>query len=176
MLRVGAVGAVDGDPQAGEVGAEALDDVLEVAVGRDADPVDRRRRLAPERRAAPRSPPPTSSVSLLPVAVEELDAVVLGRVVRGRDDDAEVEREQRHRRGRQDAGEHGVAARGDDAARERLLELRAGAARVAADEDAAAAGPERRRLAEPLDELGGQVLADDAPDAVRAEVPAQEPG
>ena len=38
---VGAVGAVDGDPQAGEVGAEALDDVLEVAVGGDLDAVDR---------------------------------------------------------------------------------------------------------------------------------------
>ena len=43
-LRVRAVRAVDGDLQAGEVGAEALEDVLEVAVGRDADAVDRRRR------------------------------------------------------------------------------------------------------------------------------------
>ena len=53
---------------------------------------------------------------LVPGAVEELDAVVLGRVVRGGDDDAEVEREQRDRRRRQHAGEHGVAARLDDAA------------------------------------------------------------
>ena len=39
-----------------------------------------------------------ASVSLRPSAVEELDAVVLGRVVRGGDDGAEVEREQRHGR------------------------------------------------------------------------------
>ena len=36
------------------------------------------------------------------------------------------------------------------------------------------AAPERRGLAELLDELDGQVLADDAPDAVGAEVPPQE--
>jgi hypothetical protein len=35
-----------------------------------------------------------------PVAVEDLDPVVLGRVVRSRDDDPEVEREQRNCRGR----------------------------------------------------------------------------
>ena len=108
---------------------------------------------------------------LAAVLVEELDAVVLRRVVRCRDDDAEVEREQRHRRRRQHPGEHGVAARGDDAARERLLELGTRAAGVTADEDATAAGPERRGLAEPLDELDGQILADDAPDAVGPEVP-----
>ena len=69
--------------------------------------------------------------------------------------------------------EHRVPARGDDAARERLLELGAGAARVAADEDAAAARPARHGAAELLDELGRQRLADDAADAVRAEVPPQ---
>ena len=111
---------------------------------------------------------------LVPVAVEELDAVVLRRVVRGGDHDAEVEREQRDRRGRQHSGQDGVSARRDDAASERLLELRPRAARVAADEDAAAAGPERRSLAELLDELDGQVLAEDPPDAVGAEEPAQE--
>ena len=108
---------------------------------------------------------------LVPVAVEELDAVVLRRVVRGGDHDAQVEREQGDRRRRQDSGENGVAACGNDTARERLLELRPGAARVAADEDAAAAGPERRSLAELLDELGGQVLAEDPPDSVGAEEP-----
>ena len=109
---------------------------------------------------------------LAAVLVEELDAVVLRRVVRCRDDDAEVEREQRHRWRRQYPGEHGVAARGDDAARERLLELGAGAARVAADEDATAA---LTRAVEALPSRStrsdGQILADDAPDAVGAEIP-----
>ena len=112
-----------------------------------------------------------ASVSLWPSRVEELDAVVLGRVVRGRDDDAEVEREQRDGRRRQDAAEDAVAAGRDDAARERLLELDARGARVAADEDLRRARPERRRAAEPLDELGRQELAHDAADAIGAEVP-----
>jgi hypothetical protein len=47
--RVGAVGAVDPESQPTEVGAEPLEDVLQVAVGRDADLVDlaaaRRRRV-----------------------------------------------------------------------------------------------------------------------------------
>ena len=50
-----------------------------------------------------------------------------------------------------------VPAGRSDPARERLLELEAGGSRVAADEDAAAAGPQRDGLAEPLDELRGQV-------------------
>ena len=104
-------------------------------------------------------------------AVEELDAVVLGRVVRGRDDDAEVEREQRDGGRRQHAAEDAVAAGRDDAARERLLELDARGARVAADEDLRRARPERRRAAEPLDELGRQELAHDAADTIGAEVP-----
>ena len=86
------------------------------------------------------------------------------------DDGAEVEREQRDGRRRKHAREHRGAAGGRDAARERLLELDAGGARVAPDEDAAAAGPERDGLAELLDELGRQALADDAADTVGAEV------
>ena len=105
--------------------------------------------------------------------VEELDAVVLGRVVRRRDDDAEVEREQRDRGRRQHAAEDAVAAGGDDAARERLLELDAGRARVAADEHLRGAGPERRRAAEPLDELRREELAHDPANTVGAEVPAR---
>ena len=167
---IGAVGAVDRDPEAGEVGAEALEHVVEVAVGVDADAVDRP--AAAFGRVEQRLDLLLGRVGeLAAVLVEELDAVVLRRVVRSRDDDAEVEREQRHGGRREHAGEHGVPAGGDDAARERLLELGAGAAGVTADEDAAAAGPERRRLAEPLDEVDGQILADDATDAVGAEVP-----
>ena len=121
---VGAVRAVDRDPKAGEVGAEALEHVLEVAVRSDLDAVD----LA----AAGRRPVEQRLDLLLggvgqlaAVAVEELDAVVLGRVVRGGDDRAEIEAEQRDRRSRQHAGEDGAPAGGGDAARERLLELRA---------------------------------------------------
>ena len=48
--------------------------------------------------------------------------------------------------------------------------VRARPARVTADEDAAAARPERRCLAQALDEVDGQILADDAADAVGPEV------
>ena len=54
---VRAVRAVDGDAQAGEVGAEALEHVLEVAVDRDLDAVDLAAAGRRARRAAPRSPP-----------------------------------------------------------------------------------------------------------------------
>ena len=95
------------------------------------------------------------------VAVEELDAVVLRRVVRGGDDGAEIEREQRDRRRRQHAAEHGRAAGRGDAARERILELRSRRARVTTHEDVARAGPDRRGPTEPFDQLGRQALADD---------------
>ena len=113
-----------------------------------------------------------SSVSLRPRAVEELHAVVLGRVVRGGDDDAEVERGERDRRRRQHAAEHRGPAGRDDAARERRLELDPGAARVAPDEDAPGAAPKRRRAPEPLDEVGRDELADDPAHAVGPEVAA----
>ena len=143
--------------------------MLEVAVGRDVDAIDL---------AAARSGRVEQRLDLLlrgvgelaSAPVEELDAVVLRRVVRRRDDDAEIEPEQRDRGSRHDAGEHRGAAGRDDAARERLLELLARAARVAADEDAPAARPERGRLAELLDELDRDELAHDAPDPVGAEI------
>ncbi len=113
-----------------------------------------------------------ASESLWPCPVEELDAVVLGRVVGRRDDDPEVEREQRDRRRRQHAAEHGVPAGGDDAASERLLELGAGPTRVAADEDATAARTSGvTALPELLDQLRRERLADDAANAVGSEVP-----
>src|SRR5215210_3119600 len=59
-----------------------------------------------------------------------------------------------------------------DAPRERVLQRHARRARVAPDEDAAlAAGPKRRRVPEPFDELLGQELADDPANAVGSEVP-----
>ena len=55
-------------------------------------------------------------------------------------------------------------------AHDRLLERRPGAARVTADEDAATTGPGRRGAAEPLDEIERERLADDAANAIGAEV------
>jgi hypothetical protein len=173
---VRAVRAVDHQPEAREVGAEALEDVVEVAVGRNADVVD------PAGRALGRLVEEgldllfRSVRELLAVAVEELDAVVLGRVVRGRDDGAEIEREQGHRGSREHAREHSIAARRDDAADERLLELHARGARVTPDEDAPASRPERRGTAEPLHELRGEVLSDHAPDTVGSEIPPSHGG
>src|SRR3990172_7681003 len=109
---------------------------------------------------------------LLSLSIEELDPVVLGRVVRRGDDRTEVLREQRDGGGRQDSGKDGDPTRRDDALRERRFEQRTGVASVTPDEDAATARPERGRLAKPLDEIGGEVLADDAPHPVRAEATA----
>ena len=167
---VRAVRAVDGDPQPGQIGAEALDDVLEVRVGRDLDVLDLPL-VDPGRRGEQLLDLLLGHVrELVPLRVEELDAVVLRRVVRRGDDDAEIEREQRDRGSRQHAAEDAVAAGGDHAARERLLELDAGGARVAADEHLRRAGPERRGAAEALDELGRDELAHDAAHPIGAEV------
>src|SRR5581483_6178738 len=167
--RVGAVRAVDGDAHAAQVRTEALEDVREVAVGGDADAIDltaAARRLVEQ----PLDLLLRGVTELAPHAVEELDAVVLRRVVGGGDDDAEVEAEQRDGRRREDARENGDASRRGDAARERLLELLARGACVASDEDPTATAPERRRLAELLDELRGQRLPHDPADTVGAEV------
>ncbi len=111
-------------------------------------------------------------VDELAAGAEELDAVVLGRVVRSRDHDPELGGEKGDRGRRKHATEDGHASCRGDAARHRLLELGAGATCVAADEDAPTAGPQRRSLPDPLDELGGQVDADDPTDSVRSEVAA----
>ena len=109
---------------------------------------------------------------LVTLGVEELDAVVLGRVVGGGEDDAEILRQQRDRGRRQHAADDRDPACRDDPLDDGLLERRAGAARVAADEDAPAARPGGRRTAEPLDEIEGERLADDAANAIGAEVSA----
>ena len=76
---------------------------------------------------------------LVAIAAEELDAVVVERVVRGRDDDARLglvlAREVGDGRRRDDAREHGAAACRADAGRQRRLEHLARDARVAADDD-----------------------------------------
>ena len=103
--------------------------------------------------------------------VEELDAVVLGRVVGGGEDDAEILRQQRHRRRRQHATDDRDPA-GRTIPHDGLLERRAGAAGVAPDEDAPAPRPGRRGAAELLDEIESERLADDAANAIGAEVSA----
>ena len=107
---------------------------------------------------------------LLAVTIEELHAVVLGRVVRCGDDAPQVERQECDSRRRKHTRNDRVAADGGDPARERLLQLRPGRARVASDEDPSATGPQCRGTAETLDELRGEVLAYYATDPVRAEV------
>src|SRR5581483_6953601 len=136
-VRICAVRAVDRDAEPAQIGAEALEHVLEVAVDRDADTVD----LTAAGRGRVEQPLDLlldGIAQLMTVAVEELDAVVLRRVVRGRDDDAEIEPKEGDGRRRHDTREHRGAACRRDAARERLLELATRRARVAADEDAAA--------------------------------------
>src|SRR5205823_14105038 len=79
---------------------------------------------------------------LLSVTVEQLHAVVFGRVVRSGDDTTEIKRQEGDSRRRKDTSNDRVAADGGDPACQRLLELGAGCARVASDEDAPPAGPE----------------------------------
>ena len=73
------------------------------------------------------------------LAVEQLDAVVLGRVVRRRDDDAAVAVQLAHQKRdggrRDDAGQERRAAHRHDAGRHGRLQHVAGQARVLADED-----------------------------------------
>ena len=91
--RVRAVRAIDRDLQAPERRAEAVENVLRVAVGRDADAVDRPS-FGPRRLVQQGLDLLLGVVGeLLPAAVEELDPVVLGRIVRSRDHRAQIERE-----------------------------------------------------------------------------------
>ena len=72
------------------------------------------------------------------VAVEDLDAVVLRRVVGRGHDEAEILGEQRNGRRREDPPEDGDTARRRDPGRQRLLERDARGPRVTSDEDTAA--------------------------------------
>ena len=174
--RVGAVRAIDRDAETRQVAAEPFDDVLEVGIGRDADVVDLPATGPPGCVEQPLDLLLGGVAQLAAVAIEELEPVVFGGVVRGRDHDAEVEREQGNRRSREHAAQHRVAAGLDDSPGKGLLELGPRAARVAADENSAALRPERRSLAEALDELVRQVLPYYAADAVRSEVPPSHGG
>jgi hypothetical protein len=112
------------------------------------------------------------------VGGEDLDAVVLIRVVRRADDDARVgahrRRDERDPGRRQRPHEQDVGARRDDARLQRRLEHVARQARVLADDDAPGprrvTEPLRDRLAQPQRDLGGHgILVGDTADAVGAE-------
>ena len=101
-----AVDCANGDAETAEISPEALDDVLEVAVVRDVDPV----KLAAAGcvRLEQRLDLLLALVGqLLSRAVEELDAVVLRRIVRCGDHRADVEREQCDGRCRKHTAEDG---------------------------------------------------------------------
>ena len=120
---VGAVRAVDDDPQAAQIRAEALEDVLLVGVRRDLDLLD-----LPLVDAGRGDQQLLDLLlgrigELVAVGVEELDAVVLRRVVRRGDHDPEVEREQCNGRRREDAAEDASPPAEITPARERLFEL-----------------------------------------------------
>ena len=120
-------------------------------------------------------------VELVAVRPEEFDPVVGGGVVRGGDDGAGVRShvggEERRGGGGQDAAGIDVGACREQPCRQGSLEQVAGAPGVADDEHGGAAVPGTeggcRRATEPQSELRGQLEIGDAPDAVRAEQPAQ---
>ena len=169
--RVRAVLAVDDHLEAGEVGAEALVDVREVRVGRDFDVLD------PTLVDAGRRNEELLDLLLRPIRelatfrVEELDAVVLRRVVRRGDDDAEIQRQQR------DRGVGRTPPRMQSPPTETTPRANASSsatpdARVSRPTKTFAAPVHMRsRTPEPLDELGREELAHDAADTVGAEVP-----
>ena len=118
-------------------------------------------------------------VELHALGAEELDPVVVVRVVRGRHDGRQVEAVAAHEhggaRGGQHAAEQRVSSAGGDAGRERGLEHLARLARVADDQDLRARPPARSSAAaRPSAEgqVGGQELARDPADPVGPEQPA----
>ena len=168
------VRAVEPDRHARQVRAEA-DDCREIAVLRTLQRLDRAS-------AGSRSVEEGLDRLVVPVRellasrAEDLDPVVLRRVVGGGDDHAEILGEQRDRRRGQDAGDECGSTRRRDSACDRVLELAPGSACVATDENAASAGPERGGLAHRLDQLGRDIDARDPADAVGSEVAPRHGG
>ena len=168
------VRAVEPDRQARQVRAEA-DDRGEVVLLRALEPLDR---------ASAGSGSVEEGLDRLVVLVRELLAsrpedlhpVVLRRVVRGGDDDAEILGKQGDGGRREHARDQSRTACGRDASRDRLLELRPGRACVATNENATPAGPERGGLTDLLDQLGCEVFARDPADAVGSEVTPRHGG
>ena len=139
----------------------------------------------PGRSAASCGPASTASISssiasaqLRPGPVEELDAVVFGRVVGRRDHDprrgAQGRGEERDRGGGFDAGDQGVATRVPDAFDQCVLEPFAGGTRVSAYHErrmtlAVAAEDDHRGIAQSVGEVLGELLARETAYAVGAE-------
>src|SRR5579875_2989184 len=178
----GPVGAVHDDPPALEPPPRTARQEVEVAVGSVGDVEDAAHLPAgrPRERGGgvhERLDGVLHAVGQLePRGREELDPVVLHRIVGGGDDDPRVDpklpREERHaRRGEdpqpEDVGPLGAQARGEGGLQEVARDPG-----VAPDgEPAPARGHEHphRRPRDPVHELGGQVGVGDAPDAVGAE-------
>ncbi len=170
----GPVGAVEHDVQSGEVRAEGGGGEVDVR-GRDTAVPRDRAEAGGGRRLEQRLDRLLVPVGELPGAAEELDAVVLGRVVRRRDHGAEIELDGAQTDGpaREHAAEDDVRPGRGHSLGESRLELGPGAAGVAPDEDPPSAAPEHRRPPEPLDEGRGEELACDPTNAVSSEVPAR---
>ena len=173
-LRVGAVRAVDHEPSPVEVGAEALDDVVDVARAGASAGLD----LSPCRSAGGASSrlsisSSSASVSFRPPPVKNLTPLYSGGLC-----DA-VMTTPRSSAPSATAPLGRIPPSTAVAPAEAIptataaFELDARAAGVAPDEHALGAAPEHRGTPEPLDEIRGQELAGDAPNAVGPEVPAR---
>ena len=145
--RRGAIGAVEGQPRARQRpgSAEHLARVSEIGVHQIL--ADDRSRVAADGEAGIGDQGFDGAlvrlVELLAAAREHLDAVVLERIVRRRDDDARVEvagaGEIGHRRSRHDTRGHELRAFARNAARQRRLDPVPGLSCVAPDENPARA-------------------------------------
>ena len=118
---------------------------------------------------------------LEPVGPEQLDAVVLVKIVRGGDHHAEIAahraRQHRHRRRRRRAEQQHVHADRGEAGDHRVFDHVAGEAGVLADDDAvailAALEQQAGRLADLHRQIGGDLGVGAAANAVGAEIPAR---
>src|SRR4029079_2604758 len=106
----------------------------------------------------------------LPAAAKEFHAVVLRRIVGGRDDGTGLLCEERNGRRREYPTANRARPTGGKARFDGALEFRAGSAGVPPDEHGLATAPAGVGGAEALDERGGQLLTDHPPDPVGPEV------
>ena len=183
-LRRGTVRAVNDHAHAGERRQRGADQMLQVALARvrerqhptvvglgdiDGRRSERRLHLVLDRVG-----------ELHPVAREELDAVVRGRVVRRADHHAgrgaEVDRHVGDRRRGLDAGQQHIAAGAPDTVDERVLEPLTRVTRIAPDDDHGPGGAVATehgdgRATEAGGELARELRAREAADAVGAEEP-----
>jgi hypothetical protein len=142
----GAMGAVDHhlEPVEPEAFGEAAFDEFDVAAAGVVEPLGAAERV---RRHAMRRRPVELALDrrldlvgeLVPVGAEQLDAVILERIVRGRDHDAEIGAQAARQHGdgrrRQRPDQHDIHAHGDEARGQRRLDHIAREPRVLADDD-----------------------------------------